>query len=77
MDSFRKGLRLQLIRELPELVEIDTWPEPKPMGNRLRRGMASGRAGLADVGHGDLGTSKFYDRRGHNPEKAASFFATY
>jgi hypothetical protein len=24
-----------------------------------------------------LGTTKLYDRRGYNPEKAASFFATY
>ena len=25
----------------------------------------------------DPGTAKLYDRRGYNPEKAASFFATY
>jgi integrase/recombinase XerD len=25
----------------------------------------------------DPGTTKLYDRRGYNPEKAASFFATY
>jgi hypothetical protein len=29
------------------------------------------------AGHRDLGTTKLYDRRGYNPEKAASFFATY
>jgi hypothetical protein len=23
------------------------------------------------------GTTKLYDRRGHNPEKSASFYATY
>jgi site-specific recombinase XerD len=38
-------------------------------------------AQLEDVqkaaGHRDLGTTKLYDRRGYNPEKAASFFATY
>jgi integrase/recombinase XerD len=38
-------------------------------------------AQLEDVqkaaGHRDPGTTKLYDRRGHNPEKAASFFATY
>jgi hypothetical protein len=49
MNFFRESLRLQLIRELPELVEIDTRFEPKGMGNRLRRGMASGRGGLADA----------------------------
>jgi integrase len=38
-------------------------------------------AQLEDVqkaaGHCDPGTTKLYDRRGYNPEKAASFFATY
>jgi integrase len=38
-------------------------------------------AQLEDVqkaaGHRDAGTTKLYDRRGYNPEKAASFFATY
>lgn len=29
------------------------------------------------VGHRDPSTTKLYDRRGYNPEKAASFFATY
>lgn len=30
-----------------------------------------------DVGHADPSTTKLYDRRGHNPERAASFFAVY
>lgn len=30
-----------------------------------------------DVGHSDPSTTKLYDRRGHNPEKSASFFANY
>jgi site-specific recombinase XerD len=30
-----------------------------------------------DVGHADPSTTKLYDRRGHNPENSASFFATY
>ncbi len=38
-------------------------------------------AQLEDVqkaaGHHDASTTKLYDRRGYNPEKAASFFATY
>jgi len=29
------------------------------------------------AGHVDPGTTKLYDRRGYNPEKSASFFATY
>jgi integrase/recombinase XerD len=29
------------------------------------------------AGHADPGTTKLYDRHGYNPEKAASFFATY
>jgi hypothetical protein len=28
-------------------------------------------------GRRDPGTTKLYDRRGYNPEKAAPFFATY
>ncbi len=38
-------------------------------------------AQLEDVqkaaGHRDPSTTKLYDRRGYDPEKAASFFATY
>ena len=38
-------------------------------------------ASLEDVqraaGHADPSTTKLYDRRGHNPEKSASFFANY
>ena len=29
------------------------------------------------MGHADISTTRLYDRRGHNPEKAASFFANY
>ena len=29
------------------------------------------------AGHAEAGTTKLYDRRGYNPEKSASFFATY
>ncbi len=29
------------------------------------------------AGHAEPGTIKLYDRRGYNPEKSASFFATY
>jgi hypothetical protein len=50
MDFFRESLRLQLIGELPELVEIDTRPEPKRMGNRLWGGMASGRGIFTHAG---------------------------
>lgn len=30
-----------------------------------------------DVGHADPSTTKLYDRRGHDPERSASFFAVY
>jgi site-specific recombinase XerD len=30
-----------------------------------------------DAGHADPSTTKLYDRRGHNPERSAAFFATY
>jgi integrase/recombinase XerD len=33
--------------------------------------------GQKAAGHRDPSTTKLYDRRGYNPEKAASFFATY
>jgi hypothetical protein len=29
------------------------------------------------TGHRDPSTPNLYDRRGHNPEKAARFFTTY
>lgn len=29
------------------------------------------------AGHADASTTKLYDRRGYNPEKSASVFATY
>jgi len=29
------------------------------------------------TGHRDPSTTKLYDRRGYNPDEAASFFATY
>ena len=50
MDLFRESICLQLVRELPELVEIDVRPEPKRMRDRLWRGIASGRGALADAG---------------------------
>jgi hypothetical protein len=50
MDFFCESLRLQLIRKLPELVEIDTRPESEGMGDSLRRGIAPGCGCLADPG---------------------------
>ena len=32
---------------------------------------------MQKAGHRDPSTTKLYDRRGYNPEKAASRFATY
>ncbi len=50
--------------------------EPPSSPRRSKNG-----AQLKDVqkaaGHRDPSTNKLYDRRGYNPEKAASFFATY
>jgi len=50
MDFCCESLRLQLIRELPEFVEIDPRPESQRMGNRLRRGIVSGRGALVQAG---------------------------
>jgi hypothetical protein len=51
-----------------------------PARSRSREDLENG-AQLEDVqkaaGLRDPGTTKLYDRRGYNPEKAASFFATY
>jgi integrase/recombinase XerD len=33
--------------------------------------------GQKATGHRDPSTTKLYDRRGYNPDEAASFFATY
>ena|SRR5215831_13863639 len=44
-----ESLRLQLTRELLELIEIHTWRELEGMRNRLRRGVASDRGGLTDL----------------------------
>ena len=29
------------------------------------------------MGHADMSTTKLYERRRHNPEKAAAYFANY
>jgi hypothetical protein len=57
---------------------------PGPVVNKSRRPQVNfdGRILPADnvqkaAGHRDSGTTKLYDRRSYNPEKAASFFATY
>ena len=66
MHCFRESFCLQLIRELPELIEIDTRPEPEGMGNRLRRWMASGRDGLTDAG-ANCSIDRFLERNAELP----------
>jgi hypothetical protein len=39
--------------------------------------MTTYEPGAVADGHADPSTTKLYDRRGHNPEKSAAFFATY
>jgi integrase len=54
------------------------WAFLSPSG--ITRALDNG-ASLEEVqraaGHADATTTKLYDRRGHNPEKSASFFASY
>ena len=50
MDIVRESFRLQLVGELPELVEIDARPKSERMRDRLRRWVRSGRGGLAQAG---------------------------
>jgi hypothetical protein len=66
MHCFRESFCLQLIRELPELIEIDTRPEPEGMGNRLRRWMASGRDGLTDA-RANCPIDRFLERNAEFP----------
>jgi hypothetical protein len=50
MGFVRESFRLQLIGELPELVEVDTRPEPEGMRDRLRRRLTASRSGLPQAG---------------------------
>jgi hypothetical protein len=62
------------------MTDDTTLPTTLDTGRRRVSPLRDG-AQLEDVqkaaGHRDPGTTKLYDRRGYNPEKAASFFATY
>jgi len=50
IDFAREGFRLQFVGELPELVDIDAWPKPEGMRDRLRHRTAPSRCGLAQQG---------------------------
>ena len=49
MRFVRESLRLQFVRELSELIEIDARPEPEGMRNRLRRRAGSGLRRVAQA----------------------------
>ena len=60
MDSFRKSLRLQLVRKLPEFVEIDARPESEGVGDRFGRQAPPGSRGLPEAG-ADCSVGRFLE----------------
>jgi integrase len=73
--AFLRRLRVVRVRKFAAGPGLDRGYSAHSMRATLENG-----AQLEDVqkaaGHRDPGTTKLYDRRGYNPEKAASFFAT-
>ncbi len=61
IELVRKSFRLQLVRELSELVEIDTRPESERMRNRLRQRWAAGLGSLAQTST-DRAIDRFLER---------------
>jgi hypothetical protein len=74
--SLPTGAALTSISSIPAYMSKLREMLRSPITTALENG-----ATLDDVqraaGHSEPGTTKLYDRRGYNPEKSASFFATY
>jgi hypothetical protein len=85
MAHFRRSVRSfdqQTRRNGPEIEFFppDTSPAPIADAQEIQiadAGFASRARTCARCKKLRSGTTKLYDRRGYNPEKAASFFATY
>jgi integrase/recombinase XerD len=70
----------RMVRKYAAAIALRAATPPIRCARRSSRPLENG-AQLEDVqkaaGHRDPSTTRLYDRRGYNPEKAASFFATY
>lgn len=71
----------RLVRKYAKLIGLDRGYSAHSMRTTFITTALENGASLEDVqkaaGHRDPSTTKLYDRRGYNPEKSASFFATY
>ena len=71
----------RVVRKYAKLLGIDRGYSAHSMRATFITTALENGASLEDVqkaaGHRDPSTTKLYDRRGYNPEKSASFFATY
>jgi len=71
----------RVLRKHVKAIGIDRGYSAHSMGATFITTALENGASLEDVqraaGHRVPGTTKLYDRRGYNPEKSASFFATY
>ena len=71
----------RVIRKYAAALGLDRGYSAHSMCNTFITTALENGAQLEDVQkaawHRDPSTTKLYDRRGHNPEKTASFFATY
>lgn len=71
----------RVVRKYAKLIGLDRGYSAHSMRTTFITTALENGASLEDVqkaaGHRDPSTTKLYDRRGYNPEKSASFFATY
>jgi integrase/recombinase XerD len=71
----------RVVRKYARMIGLDRGYSAHSMRATFITTALENGAQLEDVqkaaGHRDPSTTKLYDRRGYNPEKAASFFATY
>ncbi len=71
----------RVVRKYAKLLGLDRGYSAHSMRATFITTALENGASLEDVqkaaGHRDPSTTKLYDRRGYNPEKSASFFATY
>ncbi len=71
----------QIVRKYAKIAGLDVGYSAHSMRATFITTALDNGASLEDVqrevGHADPSTTKLYDRRGHNPEKSAAFFAVY
>jgi site-specific recombinase XerD len=71
----------RVLRKYATAIELDRGYSAHSMRATFITTALENGASLEDVqrsaGHSEPGTTKLDDRRGYNPEKSASFYATY